>query len=294
MQERSPDRKPVVTIFIIALNVAVYAVLNLVLIFIYDYYYVEDLYRTFGLIPHDFWNGAWWQPITSMFLHGNPAVPFFPLIHLFVNMTALWSLGMPLERTIGSSRYAWLYFISGAASSLFVVLSSLFMDEQIYGMTVGASGAVLGVLGGMAIFYPNSMVLLFFIPMRLRTAAIGFVIFSITAQVFGFFEMISHMGHLGGLLGGILYTKFVIGSEIGFSEIHQKAPLQKRFMKIIVKNKGQDSFFDHLSGRQKEKEINPRSDAGAKQDFHKSDELKKSKGKLYYDPETGEFYIKED
>jgi hypothetical protein len=208
-------------------------------------------------------------------------------------MTALWSLGMPLERTIGSQRYAWLYFVSGATSSLFVILTSLLTSGHEAQITVGASGAVLGVLGGMAIFYPNSMVLVFFIPMKLRTAAVGFVVLSILAEVFGFFRVVSHMGHLGGLLGGILYTKFVIGSDIGFGEIHQKAPIQRSFMKIIVNRHRPDAFFHDKSPR--EREINPAQEDVKK----KSDDLKKgnhedaAKGKLYYDPETGNFYIKE-
>lgn len=202
---------------------------------------------------------------------------------------------MPLERTIGSRRYAWLYFISGASSSLFVILASLLPEAHGAQITVGASGAVLGVLGGMAIFYPNSMVLVFFIPMKLRTAAIGFVLISILAEVFGFFQMVSHMGHLGGLVGGILYTKFVIGSDIGFGEIHQRAPIQRSFMKIVVNRHKQDGFFSGINKTAGEKEINPLNDVPSekKEDFRKKSDDTIGKGKLYYDPETGQFYIKD-
>ena len=293
MESQTTEFKPVVTSSIIFVNVAVHIILNFILLIPFDFFYIQDLYLNFGLNPTDFWNGAWWQPITCMFLHGDPGNFMFSIMHLFVNMTALWSLGMPLERTIGSRRYAWLYFVSGASSSLFVILSSLISPLHETQITVGASGAVLGILGGMAIFYPNSRVLVFFIPMKLRTAAISFVVLSILAEVFGFFQVVSHMGHLGGVLGGILYTRFVIGTEIGFSEIHQRAPIQRSIMKIMINRQRPDSFFHDT--KIPEKEINPLADDNRKKSSHtpESSQGEVPGGKLYYDPETGQFYIKE-
>lgn len=152
-----------------------------------------------GLTPAAFWQGAAWQPVTSLFLHANG-------LHILGNMIGLWSLGSMLERGIGSSRYLWLYMVSGLTGALFVVLA----DPGSIRVTIGASGAVLGLLGAVAVLNPEARMLFFIFPMRARTAALIIGVASVLFQSTGGLDIISHLGHLGGLVGGYLYTRFAL------------------------------------------------------------------------------------
>jgi membrane associated rhomboid family serine protease len=277
---------------------AVHFIINIGGVLLFGNQFAEDAYYRFGLAPADFWSGAWWQPLTALFLHGGANSGLFGIMHLTVNMLALWSLGVPVEKTVGSGRFASLYFVSGAVSSLLVVLGYLFETNAGNGITVGASGAVLGVLGALAIFYPNSMVLVFFIPMKIRTAAISFGLLSILAEIFGFFPIISHLGHLGGLIGGVLYTKFVLSQDVEFSDrgFRKKDRGEHGRIRINIR-RGSPPPIDPYAGGEipKEREINPVPEERDREEREKKREEPSgetdSNRKLYYDPQTGKFYI---
>jgi membrane associated rhomboid family serine protease len=126
--------------------------------------------------------GAWWQVITSVFTHVH-------FIHVALNMLALYMFGPPLEQILGRLRFVTLYLVSGVTGSAAVMLFS-----NAHGLTVGASGAIFGLLGAMAVIafksggdYRSILSLL----------AINLLI---TFTV----PMISWQGHLGGLVGGTL------------------------------------------------------------------------------------------
>ncbi len=166
----------------------------------------REFFQTFGLVPGDF---RVWQPLTSMFLHGG-------LAHIIFNMLALWSIGAPIERDLGPARFLTLYVVSGLAGAALVlflpVLSIVGLNlGDPYIPTVGASGAISGLLGALAIFYPRATMLLFFvIPVRARSLAIGFGLLSLVLLFFQDGGGISHSGHLGGLLGGLAYSWFAV------------------------------------------------------------------------------------
>ncbi|MCB1167368.1 MAG: rhomboid family intramembrane serine protease, partial [Leptospiraceae bacterium] len=154
-----------VTRALVGINVAVYIFVSLLLnnFMALVTPQAQVFLSKWGLVPAEFWHGAVWQPITSMFLHGG-------LIHIAVNMVALYSLGAPIEHKIGSFRFAMLYLVSGLCGALFVVAFQATSTLP----TVGASGAILGLLGALAIFFPRAQLLVFFFPMKARTAAILF------------------------------------------------------------------------------------------------------------------------
>ena len=167
------------------------------------------IYERFGLVPAEFLKGAYWQPITSPFLHVSSSL--LPL-HLIFNMVGLASLGFALERIIGSLNLFFLYLFSVLGSSALVLLSAFLWgaDIDLNRITIGASGAVLGVLGGVAVFIPKLKLFLLFIPISAVRAAFVIGILSIICIVFDFFTILSHEGHLGGLLCGFLYAKYVL------------------------------------------------------------------------------------
>jgi membrane associated rhomboid family serine protease len=133
-------------------------------------------------------HGDWWRLVTSMFLHGF-------ILHIVFNMIALWYIGRPVEQYLGSLRYVLLYFVSGLAGSAGALVTSP------HAVTVGASGAIFGVLGAMLILEWNA------------TGKFGGAAATLIAinLIFNFAYNgaggnISIGGHIGGLIGGILCT----------------------------------------------------------------------------------------
>jgi membrane associated rhomboid family serine protease len=127
-------------------------------------------------------NGDWWRLITAAFLHYGP-------IHLAFNMLALWWFGAAVEQVLGRGRYLLLYLVSGLAGSAGALL---FSPES---LTVGASGAIFGILGAA------------FVLERQRTYVLGGGALGIIALNLAFTLFvpgISIGGHLGGLAGGAL------------------------------------------------------------------------------------------
>ena len=194
-----------VTIAIVLVNCIVFAAIH---IFISDAE-IPRFLDEFGFNPTLFWlEQKVWQPLTSMFIH-------VWLVHFAFNMLAVWSVGTPLELTLGSGRFSFLYFVSGFTGSIFLMIFQPSLNVGAH----GASGAVFGLLGALAIFYPNSRLLVFFIPMRAITAAAVLAVLSVLFYLLEQLTFIAHMAHLGGLVGGFLYAKFALGLEIGRSAL---------------------------------------------------------------------------
>jgi membrane associated rhomboid family serine protease len=128
--------------------------------------------------------GEWWRLMTAAFLHYGP-------VHLLLNMVALYWFGSLLEERIGSGRYLLLYLVSGLAGSA----GSLLWSNGFLTPTVGASGAIFGILGaGLVLERQRDYVF--------GGSALGVIVinFVFTFSISG----ISKGGHIGGLVGGIL------------------------------------------------------------------------------------------
>ncbi len=270
---------PVVTRLLVFINIAIHISIMFYALFIKnDLLEFQNIYYQFGLVPASFWEGAIWQPFTSLFLHGFQGFS----LHLFVNMMALWTLGSAIEQTIGSVAFTWLYFISGLFGSLAVI----FFQPDLAVPTIGASGAVMGLLSALAIFYPNSILLVFFFPMKARTAALLFGLGSFVLAFIDQSSNISHFGHFGGFLGGFLYTKLALRLRIGANTlVYFKDSYQKQEEEIMEKIKHIEEI---RKGYQSPTSIFfPESNS---QDFFVESPKPKTK-KIFFDPETGKFYI---
>jgi membrane associated rhomboid family serine protease len=128
-------------------------------------------------------HGEWWRLITAAFLHYGP-------IHLGLNMLALWWLGQPVEAALGRARYVLLYFAAGLAGSA----GALILSPNAF--TVGASGAIFGILGAL-------LVLEYQVTGSLAGQAMTLIIINLAFSA-GFRSNISLGGHVGGLIAGIL------------------------------------------------------------------------------------------
>jgi membrane associated rhomboid family serine protease len=166
-----------------------------------------DLESWLGLVPAMTVHGAVWQPFTYMFLH-SPLDPF----HILLNMLVLWMFGGELERHWGGRRYLTFYLVCGVGAALFVVAQA-FVRASIaplaWGMsTIGASGAIYGIILAYGITFAERTVLFMMIfPMRARTMT--WILFAIA--FFSNFsqarDRLSHIAHLGGMVVGWLYLK---------------------------------------------------------------------------------------
>lgn len=139
---------------------------------------------------------AGWQIVSGAFLHAN-------LFHLFVNLFGLRMFGREVEPAVGSARFLRLYFFSVVTASATQLLVTGLLGQSV--PTLGASGAVFGVLGAFAILFPQRMLMLLFppIPMRARVFVILYATVELFAGFYGTDAGIAHFAHLGGLAGGL-------------------------------------------------------------------------------------------
>ena len=182
----------------------------------------DFMYRNFALFYPTSPFFRIWQPVTHMFMHGG----FF---HLFFNMYTLYFFGRVLEERWGAKKFLVFYFVTGLGAALIhtgvewlqmhtwmsqVAEGSVIAQSKIHMLkmtpTVGASGAIYGVLMGFAMLYPDAILSLIFPPVSMK--AKWFVL------IFGGIELltgitgtgggIAHFAHLGGLIFGYLLIMF--------------------------------------------------------------------------------------
>jgi membrane associated rhomboid family serine protease len=159
-----------------------------------------------GLVPAAvFGELAVWQPVTYMFLHGG-------IGHLLINMLSLWMFGTELERTWGTRFFTKYYFVTGVGAAAVTLLWSIsplpFAQQMYYTATIGASGAIYGVLLAYGLYFPHRPIYLYFvfpIPARYFVMIIGAITFFSSIGNAG--SGIAHTAHLGGLAVGYVYLK---------------------------------------------------------------------------------------
>ena len=184
---------PAVKILIIA-NVVLF-VLNVIV--------GEAMTIALGLSPQAvFTQFALWQPFTYMFLHSTSS-----LGHILFNMLALWMIGTDLERTWGTRFFVKYYVITGIGAAATSLLLSIFSDAFYYSVTVGASGAIYGLLLAFAIYFPHRTLILFIFPVPARIAVTILGAIAFHSSFGGPGGGVAHSAHLGGIVVGYLYLK---------------------------------------------------------------------------------------
>ncbi len=160
----------------------------------------DKMYEMFALFPLGTYFFKPYQFITHMFMHGG-------FWHIFFNMYSLFFFGIALERVWGSKKFLLYYFVTGlgAAACHLAVMYLQGVDLNI--PTVGASGAVYGVLLGYGMLFPNNRITMIF-PIPITLKAKWFVlIFGAIELLTGFLDTgsgIAHFAHLGGMLFGLI------------------------------------------------------------------------------------------
>ena len=138
-----------------------------------------------------------WTFITSIFLHAD-------FLHLFFNLFALFFFGIYLERIIGNGSFATLFIVSGIVGNVGYLLTS----SNPYIPAIGASGAIYGIIGTLAVIAPSLLVYIYgFIPVPMALAAVIWALIDIA----GLFMPtgVAHGAHLGGMVVGLIYGAYL-------------------------------------------------------------------------------------
>ena len=193
-----------------------------VIIFLATLVNKEFMISNFALFyPKSHWF-HWWQVITHMFMHGN-------FWHIFFNMYTLFIFGCVVERIIGERKFLTFYMVCGlGAAALHLGVEALQAQGYLNAIaegstraadsymalkstpTVGASGAIYGVLIGYAMLFPDSRLTLLFPPVTLsaKWMVIIFAAIELVTGVTGTAAGVAHFAHLGGMLIGWMLIRY--------------------------------------------------------------------------------------
>jgi membrane associated rhomboid family serine protease len=170
------------------------------------------IYHWFGLVPLAVVKGLRvWQPFTYIFLHGG-------LWHILINLLVLWMFGCDVERAWGAKRFYQYFFICGVGAGLIDVIANLvpvaFGHELSAVPTIGASGAIFGVLIAAAVMFPDRQVFLILPPVSISMRVYVWVMVAIefystltVSTGVGPGDTIAHFCHLGGIAIGYIYLR---------------------------------------------------------------------------------------
>jgi len=207
---RRPTRIPLVTAFIILINLCV---------FVLELMRGDEFVIQWCMVPAQIVSGHHWITIlTAMFLHGSWS-------HIIGNMVFLWAFGPEIEDSMGRARYLAFYLLGGLAATLAQVAASPHSTVP----NLGASGAIAAVMGAFLVTYPRD---------RIKTVLIIFIFVKITlipeALLIGFWFLtqlfhagqvaqvqtggVAYLAHVGGFIFGAVTARWFEGRRIAFQE----------------------------------------------------------------------------
>ncbi len=207
------------------------------------------------------WSFYPWQLITYQFMHGGFA-------HIFFNMFALWMFGMEIEYIWGSKKFITFYLMCGIVAGIFqLVLPPLFNESL--APTIGASGAIFGVLVAFGMMFPNRYIYIYFlVPIKAKYVITFFVLAEIYFVDSGGGN-IAHLAHLGGALAGFIYIMLDRKSNISLGNIFKSSPRSgsgnvfdtfKKSAGMFTKHKSPEvedaNFYEIKDNQTHDKEVN--------------------------------------
>lgn len=198
------------------------------------------IFQYFGLAPGPMVNNLlFWQPFTYMFLHSGS------LFHILLNMFMLWMLGSELEKKWGSQFFLKYYLVCGIGSAF--IYSLAFFIAQFFSFNtgvfnipvVGASGSIFGLLAAYGMLFKNRTIFFMMIfPMKAK----NLVLLLAAMEIFNLLDNglggpTANLAHLGGLIVGFLYLKFV------YFKPKKTAKFGNRHLKLVVDNSEEPSTW---------------------------------------------------
>ncbi|MDP2996842.1 MAG: rhomboid family intramembrane serine protease [Bryobacterales bacterium] len=203
------------------------------------------LFQPFKLVPGDVVHGfALWQLATYLFLH-DP----FGFSHILFNMLTLWMFGADLEREWGTRQFLRFYFLCGIGAGVCVVAANAALGGDMQRATIGASGAIYGLLMAFGVLFPDRIVLFSFLfPMKAKyfVTILGAIAF--LSSMGSGNSNVSNVAHLGGMIFGYIYLKsrigrvrFSLAASLTRAYREWKLARAKRKFKVYLRKQGRDS-----------------------------------------------------
>ncbi|WP_185871723.1 rhomboid family intramembrane serine protease [Blattabacterium cuenoti] len=210
---------------LISINILVYTAT-----FVFSQYRIESILSLYHPLDERF---ELYQILTHMFVHSKRL-----FLHIIFNMLALFMFGGQIETLLGIKKFIIIYFLSGILAALFQIIFNTgvlyyfvqtldfsqakkmlkyFNEEQkinlyssMYSPMLGASGAVSGIVGAFAKFFPEHKIFIlpFPFPIAVRKALIIFIFGSIVSSIFNLTPGVAHFAHIGGILSGYFIVSF--------------------------------------------------------------------------------------
>jgi membrane associated rhomboid family serine protease len=163
--------------------------------------------QLFALNPHlVVHSGHFWQPFTYMWLHGS-------VLHILFNMLWLWMFGGMLEAAWGSQRFLRFYLQCGIGAGFVILVWNLVLDPVSY--TLGASGAVYGLLAAFSLMWPDRTIMLIFPPVPIRAIWFVPVVFAMDFVLSSGRANVSYIGHVGGVLVAAFILRDSLSRYVG-------------------------------------------------------------------------------
>ena len=137
-----------------------------------------------------------WQLFSYQFMHGG-------FMHLFFNMFILWMFGMEMENLMGSKKFLFYYLLCGVGAGLAQIIFGPVFSHSL-GFTIGASGAVFGILIAFAMMFPDRYIFLYFlVPVKAKYLVAVIVVFEFMSV--GDMSFVAHLAHIGGAVTGVIF-----------------------------------------------------------------------------------------
>ncbi|HEV8335665.1 MAG TPA: rhomboid family intramembrane serine protease [Candidatus Polarisedimenticolia bacterium] len=194
---------------------------------------LDEIFRSFFALQPSlvYGRGYLWQLVTYLFLHGD-------LSHILINMFMLWMFGVEMERMWGAPRFLRYYFLTGVGAG---VVTCFFSPES---RTIGASGAIFGVMLAYGMTFPDRQILFwFFFPMKAKHFVLLLAGIELWVSSSFVSDGIGHFAHLGGMLFGYLYLKRAWRLKDWISELRWKA--RRRRFKVFESREDKDRYPYH-------------------------------------------------
>jgi membrane associated rhomboid family serine protease len=185
-----------------------------------------------------------YQLFTYMFLHGG-------ISHLLFNMLALWMFGLPLEQTWGTRRFLKYYFLCGVGAGICDTVVNVLLHHN--SSTIGASGAIYGLLLAFGVLFPDTTILMnFLFPIKAKYMVMIYGAVALYSSLGSGNSGVSNLAHLGGMLFGLMYLKvpirmpgFLPALDIGGRYRQWKMQRAKRKFQVYMrKHDGRGPFVN--------------------------------------------------
>ena len=185
-----------ITLILVVINVAVFLVQAVL-----ERFTKFETFHYFALSVAGLQHGFVWQFLTYQFMHGS-------LLHLVVNVWAIYVFGNEVELALGRRSFLTLYLGSGIIGGIVQTLVGFAFGREFAAPVVGASAAAFGLATAFALLFPDRLLLLFFvIPIRAKYLLIISGLLTIYGLMFPGGN-IAHAAHLGGMLSGLIYVRY--------------------------------------------------------------------------------------